>query len=141
MKLIVTDRASIERGIVVRSSYVVLSIHDPDKPPPRIPSRVGMQDILTLSFHDAEPVERLALPKNVVLMTAEHANAIWEFVQLHREHVGAIVCHCEQGMSRSPAVAAALSEALGEDPARFLAEYQPNRYVYEMVLRAVRHNV
>ena len=44
-----------------------------------------------------------------------------------------IVCHCEQGMSRSPAVAMALAKALGGDADSILAESQPNQHVYRML--------
>jgi predicted protein tyrosine phosphatase len=73
------------------------------------------------------------LPKGVKLMQAEDAVKIWEFVSQHREHIGAIVCHCEQGMSRSPAVAWALAEALEGDVDAILASSQPNEYVYELL--------
>jgi hypothetical protein len=42
--------------------------------------------------------------------------------------------HCELGMSRSPAVAAAICLGLGEDSTRFFEEYQPNQFVYRLVL-------
>jgi len=131
--LIVTDRASIERGIVVKSPYIVVSIHDPDKPRPRIPARVGLRDVIYVAFHDAEPVEELDLPSDVVLMTADNARQIWEFVRRHIDYVGAIVCQCEQGMSRSPAVALALSELLGVSGDVFRSNYQPNLYVMQQI--------
>lgn len=134
MELIVTDRASIERGIVIRDRYIVISIYDPEKPKPSIPQRAGMRAVLYIPFHDAEPTSQLDLPAEIQLMTIDDAQQIWEFVQKHRDHVGTIVCHCEQGMSRSPAVAAALSKLLGEDGDRFFLEHQPNEYVYRMML-------
>ncbi len=47
--------------------------------------------------------------------------------------IGAIVVHFEQGMSRNPAVAAALAEALGEDPTTIVAWTQPNQTVYQLL--------
>ena len=41
-----------------------------------------------------------------------------------------------QGMSRSPAVAAAISKCLGFDERTFHRQYQPNRYVYRLVVEA-----
>ncbi|MFO0905732.1 MAG: hypothetical protein U0939_22180 [Pirellulales bacterium] len=58
---------------------------------------------------------------------------IWEFVQAYRDEVGMIVCHCEQGMSRSPAVAIAVAEALDGDAESIRAGSQPNVYVYQLV--------
>lgn len=134
MKFVVSDRQSIEEGILVRSSYVVISIHDPDKRRPRIPKQAGLRDVLTLAFDDAEPIAGITLPDHVALMTAAQAGDIVAFFRKHVETVGAVVVHCEQGMSRSPAVAAALCRCHGEDDAFFFRNYQPNRHVYDLVL-------
>ena len=134
MELIVTDRASIEAGIVVRGRYVVISIHDPDKPRPKIPNRLGLVNILNLAFHDAEPTTQFDVPGHIQLMTLDQAREIWHFVKKYQNQVDIIICHCEQGMSRSPAVAAALANRLGEDGSRFLAGYQPNEHVRRLLV-------
>ncbi len=41
MKIIVSDRELIESGIIVRSSYIVVSIHDPEKRPARRFETIG----------------------------------------------------------------------------------------------------
>lgn len=133
MQFQVYDRRSVESGIVVREAYVLISIRDPDKPAVRFRQPAGRRDVLALAFHDAEPARGIKLPKGVQLMQTDDAVRIWEFVPQHREHIGAIVCHCEQGMSRSPAVAWALAEVLDADVAAILAESQPNKYVYELL--------
>ena len=133
MQFLVCDRRTIEAGIIVRSAYVLISIRDPDKPPVQIRHSAGLRDILSLEFHDAEPIEGSQLPDRIRLMQAGDAERIWEFVQRYRDQVGAIVCHCEQGMSRSPAIAIALAEALGGDADRIRAEFQPNQYIYELL--------
>ncbi len=136
MEFIVTDRESIEAGLLVKSSYVVISIHNPDKRPANVRKQSGLRDVLYLAFHDAEPTDTLVIPPEIRLMTPGQAEKIQAFIEKHRANVGAIVVHCEQGMSRSPAVAAALCKAMGGDDARFWREYQPNRYVYRLVLAA-----
>lgn len=136
MELIVTDRASIEAGIVVRGRYVVISIHDPDKPRPKIPNRLGLVDILYLAFHDAEPTSQFEIPAHIQLMTPDQAREIWYFVQKYEDQVDAIVCLCEQGMSRSPAVAAALASFIGRDSHSFFLRYQPNEYVHHLLLQS-----
>jgi predicted protein tyrosine phosphatase len=133
MQFIVEGRQGVERGIVVRVPYIVISIHDPGKRPARIRRTAGLRGILYLSFHDAEPTTSMRLPDSIKLMTAADAERIWGFVQEHLPEIGAIVCHCEQGMSRSPAVAAALAEALGEDPAPIERWTQPNQTVYQLL--------
>jgi predicted protein tyrosine phosphatase len=136
MKFIVASRGEIERGIIVRHPYIVISISDPGTPPPRVRRPPAFRDVLHLQFHDEEPVEGFKSPRDIVLMSEEQAREIREFVDRYRDDVGAIVVHCEQGASRSPAVAAALAKALGEDGDRFFFEYVPNQYVYNLVLAA-----
>jgi len=138
VELIVASRAEVEAGLVVRAAYVVISITDPDKRPARIPQPTGWRATLPLRFHDAVPVELTVfrMPPEVVFMDAGHARQIREFVDRWRNEVGAIVVHCEQGMSRSPAVAAAVSEYLGEDSGRFFRQFAPNEHVYQ-TLRSV----
>lgn len=134
MKIIVTDRESIQRGIVVRSSYVVISISDPRTPKARIRKVSALKDVLYLSFSDASPVPRLKLPPEIRLMTAQQAREIWAFVGKYKDRVGAVVVHCHQGMSRSPAVAAAIAAHFGLDASPFHLEYQPNNYIYRLML-------
>ena len=136
MRFIVVDRNEIERGIVVRTPYVVISIVDPQSRPARLRRSAGFRDELSLRFHDAEPGEEPPLPSEVVLMTRDQAKTIWDFVLRYRDQVGTIVVHCEQGMSRSPAVAAAICKALGGNEEPFFKEYAPNQYVYELLLAA-----
>lgn len=138
LQLIVTDRDSIEAGIAVRTRYVVISIHDSRSKKPKVRRQAGLKDVLFLKFDDAEPSKLMELPANIKLMTPAHAKAVWDFLALHQKAIGTIVVHCEQGMSRSPAVAAAIAKKLGLDETRFWNEHQPNRYVYEMMLSHAR---
>lgn len=138
MKLIVSDRRSVERGLVVRSTYSVISIHDPDKPPAAVPRTSGLHRVLHLAFHDAEPAASLVTPPDIVPMTEAHAEQIRAFVEEELAHVQAMVVHCEQGMSRSPAVAAAIARSLGLDEKPFFARYMPNTYVYKLVAGLIR---
>ena len=140
MNFIVTDRASIEAGIVVRTAYVVISIRDPGKRKARIKRGTGLLDILYLAFHDAEPCDGESLSPEIVPMTLKDARAIWKFAKRNRQNVGTIVCHCEQGMSRSPAVALALAEELNGDAGEIHANSQPNQYVYQIVREAIKES-
>lgn len=79
---------------------------------------------------------RPCLTTPITYVTEADAKAIWTFVREHAGHYDAVVVHCEQGMSRSPAVAAALAKGLGLDARRFWRDYQPNQFVYELLLAA-----
>ena len=136
MDFIVTDRAGIEEGILVRSAYIVISIHDPDRSRPKVKKQSGLRAVLQLAFHDAEPTASRSLPAEITLMTAVQAREICEFVRKHKGDVGAVVVHCEAGMSRSPAIAAALCSSMGGDDRGFWKDYQPNAYVYGLVMKA-----
>jgi predicted protein tyrosine phosphatase len=137
MNLIVTDRHFIEAGIVVRTPYIVISIYTPGTRKAIIPRRSGLKAVFYTAFHDAEPAEGLRLPPEIVLMTPEQAEAIWAFVRQHEAQIGSIVCHCEQGMSRSPAVALGLAEAYGSDTRKIGAESHPNQFVYRLMCQAI----
>jgi len=134
MKIIVTDRDSIQRGIVVKSTYVVISIADPRVPKAKITRVSALKDILFLHFSDSSPLAGRILPKNIKLMTRQHAVAIWKFVDQYKDQVGAIVVHCHQGMSRSPAIAAAIARYLGLDDKRFRTLLHPNEYIYQLMI-------
>jgi predicted protein tyrosine phosphatase len=122
------------RGILVRSSYILISIRDPDKRKVRVPKQLGLRDVLHLAFHDAELADNMTLPEDITLMTEKHARQVWSFVKKWENEVGTVVVHCEQGMSRSPAIAAALCKRLGGDESRYFKHYQPNQHVYRLML-------
>ena len=134
MEFIVRDRQSVERGILVRSSYILISIRDPERQKVRVPKQSGLRDVLYLAFHDVDPAGDTALREDITLMTDEDARRIWSFVKKWEKKIGTVVVHCEQGMSRSPAVAAALCKRLGGDDSRFFKQYKPNQYVYRLML-------
>jgi len=138
MKFIVRDRESVEQGILVRSSYILISIRDPDKRKVRVRKQSGLRGVLHLAFHDAEPAGNMAVPENITLMTEKHARRVWSFVKKWEKQVGTVVVQCEQGMSRSPAVAAALCKRLGGDESRFFKRYQPNHHVYRLMVEATK---
>jgi predicted protein tyrosine phosphatase len=136
MEIRVCDREEIERGLLVRTDYVVISIRDPGRPRAKVKPQCGLRDVLFLAFHDAEPSANFELPPEVRPITPTQADEICAFVRKYEAAVGAIVVHCEQGMSRSPAVAAAISDALGLDGRRFWQLYTPNPHVYHTVADA-----
>ena len=139
MQFHVHDRRTVERGFVIPEAYILISIRDPDKPGVRYRRPSGLRDVLSLAFHDAEPCRRVKLPTGVQLMQEQDAINIWKFVKQHRGSVGAIVSHCEQGMSRSPAVALALADAFGEEDEaeRIRLDSQPNQYIYDLLRKAI----
>ena len=137
MNFTVVSRDEIEGDLLIREPHVVISISDPESRKPRIRETSLCKGVLRLRFHDAEPIEDFYLPGEVQLMTSRHAKGVWQFILPHVADISLIIVHCEQGMSRRPAVAAAIClglGGLGEDSTRFFEEFQPNQYVYRLVL-------
>ena len=138
MEFHVTDREGIERGVLVPSAYIVISIYDPEREKPNVKHQAGLRAVLQLAFHDAEPTGSPTLDRQLTMMSDDQAREIWRFVDRHKDAVGTVVVHCESGMSRSPAVAAALCASLGGDEAHFFQAFQPNGHVYRLVRDAAK---
>jgi predicted protein tyrosine phosphatase len=134
MEFIVVSREEIESGVLARNPYIVISITDPGSNPAKIPRTAGLRDILRLEFHDAEPVDGFSLPPEVVLMNKNQADQIWRFVNQWKASIGTIIVHCEQGMSRSPAVAAAIARQANGEDRKFFQEHMPNIYIYNLLV-------
>ena len=83
--------------------------------------------VLTLQFDDiVKEVE------GVVLFTKEQAEAILDFVELHRD-ADTLLIHCYAGQSRSKAVGAFLIKMFGKDNSRYFETGSPNQHVYQML--------
>lgn len=137
MEYMACDRETIEKGLPVRTAYLVISITDPGKRKAKLKRPGQCRGVLLLRFHDAEPTPGFSMPPEIRLFSPKQARQIAKFVDEHRGDVGTIVVQCEQGMSRSPAVAAAICEALGDDSASIWSTYQPNRFVYELLQKTM----
>jgi predicted protein tyrosine phosphatase len=133
----VTDRTSIERGWKSDSLWALISISNPGLGPIQIPRFSPFRDVLHISFHDVEPVAGVVLPSHLQAMTQAQAEQIWTFVRGHRKHVQGFLANCQSGMSRSPAVAAALAAYFNEDEKQFWKRYTPNRHVYHLLIETM----
>ena len=133
MDVWVYSRQAIERVAPHDVPHVVISITSAPTDLARIPASPRLRGVLRLSFADVVEPEA---DDRLVLFDAEHARAILEFVTAHRPSIERILVHCDAGVSRSPAVAAALTRALGGDDADWFVRYRPNPRVYRGVLAA-----
>jgi predicted protein tyrosine phosphatase len=57
---------------------------------------------------------------------------------LEDEDITTLIVHCAAGVSRSPAVAAAISQYLYGDDGNFFETQVPNKYVYEVLLKYLK---
>ena len=96
-------------------------------------NRVGL---LQLAFADITTIDG----DEERAFNEDHAHQILDFVKEVWERINVLMVHCEEGNSRGPAVAAAISRIhLGEDRLYFLPHmYWPNRLVYRILLETAR---
>jgi hypothetical protein len=96
---------------------VVVSLFDPGSPGPALQS--GWRDVLSLAFFDAdEDLVPFAREQGMVVCEPEHAQQILAFLDwwhAAEEGPSAVVVHCEQGISRSAAVAKFCARRYGLD--------------------------
>ena len=85
--------------------------------------------VLTLQFDD---IEREV--DGAVLFTDDQAEQIIRFIRRTRG-VETLLVHCYGGQSRSRAVGAFAVKMLGGDDSRYFSEGNPNRHVYDTLIR------
>ena len=133
---VVLSRSRI-RYAAIAEPYIVVSISDSGDGDAEIAVSPLCRAILRLQFDDIDP-QRKSL-RGGTAMTSNDARSLLDFVRSHIEKtdVGTIVCQCGLGISRSAAVAAALSKYLQGDDTFFFARFFPNLHVYKTLLAAL----
>jgi len=93
-----------------------------------------------LKLEDGKNKDEIETIKNLKrnIFTRSDAMVIKEFVDLHIDNINMIICQCEAGISRSSAIAAAISDYLSQESSGYFNSYNylPNIYVYNL-LRSV----
>ena len=114
-------------------SHVIISITSTQEDLALLRANDHCRGILRLSFLDADEGSEPLVGGE--LFSLDQAMQIWNFVERHQADVQRIVVHCDAGISRSPAVAAALAYVLnGNNDEFFLGQYMPNARVYRLLL-------
>lgn len=115
--------------------YLIISVTDPNNSDAEIAESPNLLDIIRLKFDDIGKPNKFQFAETTdILMDETQAKQILEFVKKHLSEVKLIVCQCEQGMSRSPAMAGALSRILQNEDKYFLQNYWANRWVYDLLI-------
>lgn len=130
MKFQVENRGSIS-SINPSSPHVVISISDPEQGKANVATNSLTKDVLFLEFHDTNVADH-----GMTLFDRSHAEKILSFIRRYTDEVDLLVVHCNAGMSRSPAVAAALSKIYLGDDSVWFATKTPNSLVYRTILEA-----
>ena len=112
----------------------LVSISDYPDDFPEVPT-CDCRGVLRLSFEDVEGDFDFFADKPAARpFTARQARQVADFVRGLPEEIRTLVFQCEAGVSRSPAMAAAVSRSMGMDDLRFFRLHMPNRLVYRLVL-------
>jgi predicted protein tyrosine phosphatase len=119
-----------ESEVVTDKSWAVISITHVDGAWPEITETDTCEGVLQLLFADIDE------PRGeYVLFDENHAEQILNFVkQMDLAKVNTLIVHCKAGYSRSPAVAAALSEIYDQKSDAFFQYCRPNMHVYKLLL-------
>jgi len=116
----------------LEGTIAAISVTDPDEPMvyiniPRDP--YGEQYICRLQFHDLNQI--CPQLNEVTYFNTEMAREIATFVDVNKE-VDHMVVHCEAGVARSPAIAAAICESMNI-PHNFFRTHIPNTMVFSIL--------
>jgi predicted protein tyrosine phosphatase len=133
MKFLVLSRKMVESGKAIPNmEHVIISITNPDDPLAVIPFSLSCKGILRLQFHD---IERKLTPYKTFNKTM--AKKIVKFVTDYEPKIKLFVVHCEAGISRSAATAAAISKFFYNSDQEFFTRYRPNMLVYRILLECL----
>lgn len=112
--------------------HVMISIIDPGSTTPTLPAQASRIGWLVRAFTDFDRAHR-----GVKRMTKDDAKVIAEFALDHYGQVPLMVIHCEAGISRSPAIAAAIAKFETGNDDDWFRRYLPNRWVYRQMADAL----
>lgn len=111
--------------------YVIISISTTLSEPAKLPvGDVNCRGVLRMAFEDTDYELDGAFQDY-------HAKAVVDFTEQFirgQPDLEYVLLHCDAGISRSPAVAAAIAVMLGESDKRFFRHYKPNMRVYRKIL-------
>ena len=72
--------------------------------------------------------------KGKILFKDNTARMIWDFIEEIYNNIDLLMVHCNAGVSRSTAIAAAISKAYNGYCTKYFYWYCPNQYVYKKMM-------
>lgn len=136
VRLQVLPLSAVESDMEFPEQHILISISEPQEilhwAAPKITPSETRLATLTVNFFDVE--ETIG---NCSTITSTQAREIAKFVKNYKVFDPLIVIHCRAGMSRSPAVAAAIAKHYDDNDAYFFEHFIPNNTVYRRVLEAL----
>lgn len=130
MICIVRNRDAVEaQSLYFDAPHALISISG-EGDPARLQDNPFRKSLLRLEFAD---FDRQPTNEKHKLFSRKEAKKILDFMQGLRDLEYTVV-HCDAGISRSPAVAAAITRITGGNDRAFFKSYIPNSRVYGMLL-------
>lgn len=130
MKKIVVKSRTEASDFTSEEPWIAISVSSHGEWP--VLSKENRVSVLQLAFQDIEFKGRSGA------ISPEQAKKIVDFVAEHND-INNILIHCEAGLSRSPAIAAAIDKIYsGQNEKWFNDPYTPNQLVYNILLEAFK---
>lgn len=131
MRILVCNR-EIAENIEIPERHIMISISGPGDLA-KLPENPRRMDLLRLEFYDlSSPLE------GYQIFTEDMAAKVWRFVKQYAVDKNIlIVVHCDAGLSRSPAIAAAIAKHYFGNDSHFFNRYLPNSLVYRIMLNVI----
>lgn len=123
-----------EEAGFINTPHMVISISDEGSPKTEFTKNDYRKGLLRVKFDDVDSKTDGQYP-----ITQSEAINIARFVNVHKDKVNLIVVHCEAGISRSSATAAAIAFFLDKPTSMDIfkdCRYRPNMLVYRKVMQA-----
>jgi predicted protein tyrosine phosphatase len=138
MNIIVLSKR-LAKDFISDAPWAAISIDTIDKWPSL--GQCQRVDLLRLSFADLDKQEyidthnELFSGYKIRLFTEQDAEDILNFILSVKDRIDTLLVHCEAGISRSPAIAGALSLIFYQNDEKFFKKpYSPNMVVYRTIL-------
>ena len=117
-----------------QETHIIVSISTPRDRAARIATNDKTLGIVRLWFHDLDRyVEECMADIKHELFQPSQADMILDLLDKHPD-AELFVVHCDAGLSRSPAVAAAISKITTGEDQEYFKRYHPNMLVYRTIL-------
>ena len=132
MKFLTLSQKQIKNSAIynsIKEKHVVISITSAEDEEITIPFNTHRVSQLYLKFDDVQDID-----SRYIYFDRSMANQILEFVEKYINSVSLIIVQCQAGLSRSVAIAAALSKIINYTDDNIYTKGIPNMFVYTTLL-------
>ena len=136
IKIVVLPKRKIHNiENTLTENHSIISVYTPFSEPSNILKNKNTEKILFTSFDDYDTIidnHEEFWGRKQILFSYVNAKEIIDF--WNEINSDLLIVHCEAGVSRSPAIAAALTKINEEDDNFYFKNYRPNSLVYRTIL-------